>query len=89
MLLTIELGIAILTFIGGLIGLYVKMQVENANIKAEIKHLQDMVNEDKSDKKEFTKALAAMQKTLHQLDKTIATIQVSMKVKINTSDNDS
>lgn len=81
MILTIELAIAILTFIGGLVGLYVKMQIENAIIKAEIKHLQETVNEDKSDKKELTKSLDAVQKTLHHLDKIISNIEVRINVK--------
>lgn len=73
--------IAAITLLGSMIGLYVKMQVDNATIKAEITQLKKEVDEDKQDKKEFTNALNAMQGTLHNLDKTISSMKVMIRYK--------
>lgn len=88
MTITIELILAFATFFGGLIGLYVKMQVDNAVTKAEIAALKESLDESKEDKKEFTKALMEMRNTLHQLDVSISSMKMIIKYKIAGKDDE-
>ncbi|MBF9237440.1 hypothetical protein I2I05_08520 [Hymenobacter sp. BT683] len=86
--LSIDIIITVLTFTGSLIAVYAKMQSSNAVIQSEISQLKKEVEDDKQDKKDFISALSAMQKTMHNLDKTITSMKAILKYKMNADTDD-